>query len=258
MTVPHMFALMATGGAGGGGISSPLDIADCTLWLDAADTGSITESGGAVSQWSDKSADARHYTQATGSAKPTTNATTQNSLNVLNFDGGDYLSLGSAWMRTALAADGLTLFIVARRASGSDMDLMGEGRTSNGTPFARFTSAPTTNAQVFDHRSDANVRTTFTSTGNFNDTNWHLALWLFRDIAPNHLVMAIDGVTGHDAALGGIGAVTLNTNTIGALQRTSVTNFWNGSMAEIVAYDRELDSTEVAQVEAYLTAKWGL
>jgi hypothetical protein len=42
-----------------------------TLWLDAADASTITESGGAVSQWNDKSGNGRNATQATAGNRPT-------------------------------------------------------------------------------------------------------------------------------------------------------------------------------------------
>jgi hypothetical protein len=61
------------------------------LWLDAADATTITESGGAVSAMADKSGNARNFSQATGSLQPTTGASTQNGLNVLDF-AADYLT----------------------------------------------------------------------------------------------------------------------------------------------------------------------
>ena len=43
------------------------------LWLDASDATSITSSGGLVSQWNDKSGNARHAVQASASSRPTHN-----------------------------------------------------------------------------------------------------------------------------------------------------------------------------------------
>lgn len=76
---------------------SPLDLSP-QAWYDASDTSTITQSGGAVSQWNDKSGNGRHVTQATAARQPGTGAVTQNGLNVLTFDGGD-------WMSAATAAD---------------------------------------------------------------------------------------------------------------------------------------------------------
>ena len=65
-------------------------------WYDAADAASITQASNAVSQWNDKSGNANHMTEATAGRKPTTNTQTQNSLNVIDFDGGDVLTRGAA------------------------------------------------------------------------------------------------------------------------------------------------------------------
>lgn len=43
------------------------------LWLDASDATSITSSGGLVSQWNDKSGNARHAVQTSSSSQPTLN-----------------------------------------------------------------------------------------------------------------------------------------------------------------------------------------
>ena len=57
------------------------------LWLDGADSDTITLNGSTVSQWADKSGNARHATQATAGAQPTLET------NRLSFDGGDHLSV---------------------------------------------------------------------------------------------------------------------------------------------------------------------
>ncbi|MFI0461766.1 MAG: hypothetical protein ACH36C_06930, partial [Ilumatobacteraceae bacterium] len=43
------------------------------VWLDASDVSTITSSGGLVSEWRDKSGNARHAVQATSSSRPTLN-----------------------------------------------------------------------------------------------------------------------------------------------------------------------------------------
>lgn len=74
---------------------SPLDLSP-QAWYDASDTSTITQSGGAVSQWNDKSGNGRNVTQSTAAAQPGTGAITQNGLNVLTFDGGDRLVAATA------------------------------------------------------------------------------------------------------------------------------------------------------------------
>jgi hypothetical protein len=68
-----------------------------TLWLDASDATTITQSGGAASEWRDKSGNVRHASQGTSDSRPTVSAAAQNGLDALNFDGtDDFFSLASA------------------------------------------------------------------------------------------------------------------------------------------------------------------
>jgi len=57
------------------------------LWLDAADASTITESGGAISQWNDKSGNGRNATQVTAGNRPTYTSAALNGKNVVSFNG---------------------------------------------------------------------------------------------------------------------------------------------------------------------------
>lgn len=59
------------------------------VWLDAADTSTITLNGSTVSQWSDKSGNGRNVAQATAANQPTYATTGLNGKPVLTFDGVD-------------------------------------------------------------------------------------------------------------------------------------------------------------------------
>ena len=65
---------------------TPADIGP-DLWFDAADEDTITQSGGAVSQWDDKSGNNVHLVQATGADQPSTGVDTIGGLNAITFDG---------------------------------------------------------------------------------------------------------------------------------------------------------------------------
>src|SRR5207253_147257 len=95
---------------------TPTDIAGCQAWYDPSDLASITSSGGAVSQLNDKSGNARHLTQATGSLQPITGTRTQNGLNVIDFDGvDDYMDSPSFSV-----SQPFTEFVVSLSDSGAD------------------------------------------------------------------------------------------------------------------------------------------
>jgi len=65
------------------------------LWLDAADASTVTVSGGTVSQWNDKSGNARHATQSTVGNRPTYTSAALNGKNVLTFDGTNDTLIGA-------------------------------------------------------------------------------------------------------------------------------------------------------------------
>jgi len=58
-------------------------VAGYTLWLDGEDLSTITKSGNSVSQWSDKSVNARAFTQATNTNQPQTETKRINNRNVI-------------------------------------------------------------------------------------------------------------------------------------------------------------------------------
>jgi hypothetical protein len=75
---------------------SPAEITTA-LWLDAADSNTVEQSGGVVSEWRDKSGNSRHASQAASGSRPIVATASQNSLNGISFDGiNDYLGFSSA------------------------------------------------------------------------------------------------------------------------------------------------------------------
>ena len=93
----------------------------------------ITESGGAVSQWSG-AYNARHMVQATAGKKPTWNASDANFNNrgSLTFDGGDHLQ--AATFKTYVTKDRPGLVAVCRSANaliGTDMFFAGIANAGN-------------------------------------------------------------------------------------------------------------------------------
>jgi N-acetylneuraminic acid mutarotase len=78
----------------------------------------VTESGGSISQWSDRGSGARHVMQSTPSARPTYVANAigyDDHAHVITFDGSEYLRAAA---KEAFAA-GKSVFFVARQADAS-------------------------------------------------------------------------------------------------------------------------------------------
>ena len=106
-----MAAVALAGPAGAAPIWTPAEISTA-LWLDASDAGTVTETGGAVSQWDDKSGNGRNATAGAG-FQPDYVPAGQNGLNVIRLDGSSqYLNLGTGLDWMAADADHVTFVVL--------------------------------------------------------------------------------------------------------------------------------------------------
>jgi len=109
----------------GGGLPQvlPTELANLVLWLDAADTGTITDSGGVVSGWDDKSTNGFDLEQLTGGLQPTTGTRTVNGLNVIDFN--DDLLEGASALIDIDGGEDFTIISIAEAdvVSGGDVIL---------------------------------------------------------------------------------------------------------------------------------------
>jgi hypothetical protein len=106
--------------AGGAALWTPAEITTA-LWLDAADASTITESGGVVSQWDDKSGNSRHAVQSNASLRPSLISAVQNNNSAIRFDGvDDRLLVISSFLQ---ATNNFSLsWVFTRRGAGTGDD----------------------------------------------------------------------------------------------------------------------------------------
>ena len=218
----------------GGGAYSPSNEAGNILWLDSSDSNTITEVLGAVSQWDDKSGQGNHAVQATGAEQPTTNATTQNGKNVLDFDGTD---------DRIVSTFGSTL-------------------TQPNTVFITGKYDVITAAYMFDGIDASNRNALFNDTSLFTafagsslqgdamDTDFHVLEVIFNGVSSS---IRLDAGT---ATTGDAGADSLTGLTIGS--RYSGTSALDGSIGEALVYNGLLDTAAKARVNTYLMNGWGV
>lgn len=100
-------------------ITSPLDIDDCVLWLDASDATTINAGSPAdndpVSTWADKSGNNYDAAQATAEAMPAFKTNIVNGLSVVRYDSSlavQFLALSGNALSMLSAADGVTVAAV--------------------------------------------------------------------------------------------------------------------------------------------------
>ena len=246
-----------------GGLTSfsPLDLSP-SLWLDASDTSTITESGGAVSQWNDKSFNGRNFTQGTGAQQPTTGTNTQNGFNVISFDGNDSLGLGSNDL--ARNVSGATIYLVYKHATTATTQriIFAVNRNTN-AGFVRISlddgltnSRTRTGGRTLDADSFASV------TGSVGIGTSYLYRTALFDYANTDLFSYVNGTL--DGSTTSFQTATTTSDTaalsarIGASTVAPPGTFFSGEIAEILVYHTAHTTAQRLTVETYLKTKWGL
>jgi len=194
------------------------------LWFDAADASTIIESGGAVSQWNDKSGNGDNAIWS--GSKPTYEIGAFNGKDSIYFDSTDLLQI-----------------------SGFNLDLspftimfVGEGRLSSGginnIPRLYFKSS--------------SISYVDNAIGSWTeDETKRLVSWSF-DGANSHIVRrnASSVVTVTKAAASGL----VSNYLIGV----AATDYSDGRFCEYIVLRRNATTTERQKLEGYLAHKWGL
>jgi hypothetical protein len=232
---------------------SPLSL-NPALWLDAADTFTIIETSGSVSQWNDKSGNGRHVSQAVGANQPTTGTQTQNGLNVLNFDGNDVLVGGTT---PVLFADSTTPFEVHAfaRWSGTNSGTIVSQNISGTENLRQFQLlrqgvTGTVLAIVARGANRLSSRTNLDGRAAWAAYQWNGTTGTIRD-----------GNTTNNAAPGAAAAESGALIKIGARSNGSTTNeafYMNGIIGEVLIFDRALTTDERNDLGNYLATKWSI
>jgi hypothetical protein len=243
------------------GVWTPLELSP-DLWLDAADTTTITASSGSVSQWNDKSGNGRNFTQGTGGNQPTTGTRTLNGLNVLDFDGtDDFLSGGNI---LNLGSGGVTMFLVTQLDVAPTTGFRGiAGKGFFGSLAGRYFI--TWDLPLGGHCSffqDTTSRVVASDPGSANRTNTFLlgqriirtsALELWRNGSIVATIAGNNTTSYNPTNFWLIGAYTNSAGT-GAQAGT----FMDGFFAEVIVFLRDLSAAEMGQVNEYLRSKWAV
>lgn len=220
---------------------NPKSIAGLQLWLDAADSSTIT-TGTGVSEWRDKSATGSKWAQTTGNNQPATGTQTLNGRNVIVFDGSnDGLSAV-----TPLAALPLSFFWVQRIVTKTSFGMTYTAGTGDNWNIRQ----PGTTGGIQIVATNGNVYEENSNREGIND----IYSWVVPSAAGASSTLRRNGSTL--TLLSATAKPTLTgTHYIG---RRSDGFYFNGWIAEIVAYSTELSAAQRTAVERYLGNKWGI
>jgi len=230
-------------------------IPDLQVWYDGADTNTYIPNAideGQITQWTDKSSFAHNANPNGGSAKPTyENTTLLNGYGYLEFDGNDELSVNPF---TQL--DGATAWSMFVVANVTDLTThSGLTGTENGDFRIRIDSNGATSL-----RADPTAFV-YSPAGTITEDTWHIWSLIYdgSQTGTARLVGRLDKTalttyTGTPAA-----SVTSGSGTMFIGRDGLDANYYHdGYIAEVIMFNRALNSTEYANVENYLATKWGI
>jgi hypothetical protein len=214
------------------------------LWLDAADASTITESGGVVSQWNDKSGNSRHVSQSTAGNRPSLAAASLNSLSTILFEQTSTLDANIKHLRngSAYTANRGSIFIALRPGASQQADGSIFSSRQQGLEGFRARTAPNNQNSVTTNITGTTGRINGTSVPTFSaSANFHAY------IANTPLILgAVYPAASNISFLWGVGRDMAASNDRG----------FNGGIAEIVVLP-QIDTTATHErIEGYLAHKW--
>jgi hypothetical protein len=212
------------------------------LWLDGADSSTVTTANGSVSQWNDKSGNGRNLTQGTTSNKPSHSTST----GLVTFDGGDRMFVAANVFGTGSPA--YTYGIVFHRgASGGGIMFWAGIGGGNRDNFADFSGTGTGNGW-FSNDLGASITIGANST--------HLVVGRY-DGSSSHSIW----VDGPSSATGSRTASGMNLQNDLMFYIGAADDFGSpltGGIGEMICTTADSDTTQRQKIEGYLAWKWGL
>jgi hypothetical protein len=220
----------------------PTDVPGCQLWLDGADSSTVTGTT-SVTQWRDKSGNARHLGVGSGTTSYSSSAIVLNS---------SYMFVNSPVNLT-----NVTVFIVSKSTGVTNQTILGAKPNTDYVynsvdGFGFYNDPPTGRIRFYGQGNDPNQSIFFTDTSitklyTFQSTGTTVSGWL-------------NGTSQSGGTLTTTRTSTAQGFAIGAeWGGSSYVNIWvTASIYEILVYNTALTVSERQQVEGYLAHKWGL
>jgi len=212
-------------------------------WWDASDSSTITTSGSEVTQWSDKSGNSLHLAPVSGETGPTTNTITQNSLNVLDFN-GDCLENNNFSHDISSAI--YIAFLVELDSLVTDQYFLWAG-TTNSNDRCAIRKRATGAVEIFGKDPAGTNGNTFIQWGALDRGVFHIL------VAKIHGSNGAVYLNGSQTNTGNSGVDNLNTFNLGHAE--GETQNFTGKFAEVTAFT---DGNDREKIEGYLAHKWGL
>ena len=233
---------------------TPAELPNLALWLDAEDAASITLNGSTVAQWSDKSGNARHVSQATVVNQPAYTANGLNGKPVLTFTGTNFLSRTNDTFLQNAPAVSIFLVVAYNNYTTSRRAVNVTAVSTGATRVVLFGTAGS--LQSLARRLSAEAISV--SSGTPAAANTPVIHGSQLNFVNNSNTEVVNGVVA-TAATFSSGAGNSESNLINfEIGAAVTTQLFLGTMAEAIFISGILSTTDRQRLEGYLAWKWGL
>ena len=240
---------------------SPTSITGCVLWMDAADSSTITLSSTAITQWNDKSSAGNNFVQATTANSPTV-GTSANGLPTIYF-ATDNKQLVSSQNNATTGNASRTVIQVFWCPTLSSAYYSVTGTESGANPAQAWGHAKNANSDVdypFMYSSAGNDVYTFV----YSTPNPLITYAQYDSTASSlNAYYATSGATGGTTTVGNFTTKSCTFNTTAGVwylgrRQQAATGSVTSHLLEMIHFNKALSTTERQQVESYLVQKWAL
>ena len=230
---------------------TPLSVPNCVLWMDGADSTTMTFSSSNIQTWNDKSSNAYSVAPLSGNASPIVSQTFNGTYPAVLAadDGRGQKIMGTATTIPATSVQGtsgLSYFVVAQFINGSGIVQFEQA----GVQGTRIVDLETNYSYArIDYNTENLITPNDTITSPFigcvtYDTNAGNISWFFNGTPSSNVQQ---------------GPCALNYSSgYGFFGQNSGTNPTNAYIAEYIGYSQLLSSDQRQGIEGYLAWKWGL
>ena len=232
------------------GTFTPPNVPNLAAWYDASDTATITQSGGTVSAWQDRSGNGNTLAPPVNVPGPTFTAAGIAGLGSVTFNGMVSLVGSNQGFSTQLF-NASTVFAVSNQTTTSNSTLLWSGTPAN----PHWALQPSASGKILYDLNDG-------STGRLTASGvpTGAAQWTASGSVNAHAQVLAKN--GNVIASGSGPTAAASANYPLVVGATYVPNgasaLFTGQIGEILVYNRALTTGEIAEVQGYLGCKWGL
>ena len=209
---------------------NPLSVPGCALWLDAADSSTVTGTS-PITGWADKAA-GRTVTITSG---PTYGTTTRNGLKTMSFNN----NVISSSIATAVGTGDFTLIAVWYQSSAGTNTVLSLGTVASSSQSLGYSG------NKYNFYQYGSLESAYTTT-----PTWVVQVGTrISSVKRVYIMGTVGSVPSSDSF-----NVTNTTVTIGKGDNFAIA----GEIAEIMVYTGTMSDTNRQLLESYLSQKWGL